>query len=293
VTRPSPVSFFRQSLKSDAFYSDEIINIYLLRPLAAVIVWILYPTRTTPNQVTLASILVGLAAGAAYLAGSPAAVALGGVLVVAKDILDDTDGQLARAKALYSRRGRFLDSIGDFVVDLAVFAAITWVVYCEYPSLWTILSGVLSLMGITLRVSYHVYYQVSFLHRQDRYRLNRIVETVTEEDRRGDPLALRLQQLFLLIYGWQDLLMQNIDRFSFGGSIPEEASARWYADHAGLRFSGLLGFGTELALLALCSAAGQLRLYLSLNLSLMNGIWLASIFYRRLILAPRLRQPGA
>ena len=34
-----------------------------------------------------------------------------------KDIFDSADGQLARAKQLYSRHGRFLDSIGDYVVD--------------------------------------------------------------------------------------------------------------------------------------------------------------------------------
>ena len=110
------MKFFRDSLKSDAYYADELINIYLLRPVASVIVWLLSPTPVTPNQLTLAAIVVGFAAAAAY-AGGP--IVLAALLVSAKDILDDADGQLARAKQMYSRRGRFLDSIGDFAVDLA------------------------------------------------------------------------------------------------------------------------------------------------------------------------------
>src|SRR5207249_4258573 len=132
-------------------------------------------------------------------------------LVSAKDILDDADGQLARAKQMYSRRGRFLDSIGDFAVDLALFAAISFTLFHSHPSV--IFLGPLGLLGITLRVSYHVYYQASFLHLQDRYKLNRIIEEVTDEDRRGDPVALRLQLLFNAIYSWQDRLMDRIDRW--------------------------------------------------------------------------------
>src|SRR5205807_8700743 len=120
-------------------------------------------------------------------------VAIGGVLIVLKDILDDADGQLARAKELYSRRGRFLDSVGDFVVNVAVFAAITWSVHRIHSNRLTIILGVLSLLGITLRVSYHVFYQVAFLHLRDQYKLNRLTEEITEEDRCGDPAAIWLQ----------------------------------------------------------------------------------------------------
>src|SRR6266567_4448868 len=106
MSNRGPIAFFKQSLKSDSYYADEIINIYLLRPLAAIIVWMLYPTRTTPNQVTLAAIVIGCTAGIVYTLDIPGAIAAAGLLVTAKDVLDDADGQLARAKVLYSRRGR-------------------------------------------------------------------------------------------------------------------------------------------------------------------------------------------
>ena len=211
MPQPHPIVFFKQSLKSDSYYADELISIYLLRPLAAVIVWAVYPTRITPNRLTIVAIVIGFVAAYAYALGTPPAIAIAGLLVTLKDIFDDADGQLARAKELYSRRGRFLDSIGDFVVDVAIFSAITYVVYQSQPTPITIVLGILSLLGITLRVSYHVFYQASFLHLEDRYKLNRIIEEITDEDRRGDRLALRLQQIFILIYAWQDRLMYRID----------------------------------------------------------------------------------
>ena len=286
--RPSPITFFRQSLKSDAYYADEIINIYLLRPLAAIFVWLLYPTRATPNQVTILAIIFGLIAAVVYTFNTPAAIAAAGLLVTVKDIFDDADGQLARAKQLYSRRGRFLDSIGDFVVNVVLFSAITYVVYQVHPLPLTIVLGCCSLMGITLRVSYHVFYQASFLHLEERYEFNRIIEEVTEEDKAGDPVTLRLQIVFNLIYTWQDKLMALIDRWCRGSNMPEKQLRQWYGDRIALRISGLLGFGTEFALLTLCSLFNALSLYFILNIVLMNGIWLACVLYRRMVLAKKL-----
>ena len=288
MTRPDPLQFFKDSLKSEASYSDEIINIYLLRPVAAFIVWFLFPTRVTPNQVTIAAIVAGFAAAWAYLGITPGWFVIAGVLVTLKDILDDADGQLARAKQLYSRRGRFLDSIGDVAVNCALFCAITIAVLQSNHTMSIIVLGVLSFLGITLRVSYHVFYQASFLHLEKSYSLNRIIEEVTDADRMGDPVALRLQQIFNVIYTWQDKSISRIDKGCRGREFDENERRNWYGDKAGLRISGLLGFGTELALLSLCSILNRLELYLWLNVLLMNGICLAAITYRKFVLSPRI-----
>jgi phosphatidylglycerophosphate synthase len=286
--RPSPVDFFKRSLKSETYHADEIINIYVLRPIAAIIVWVVYPTNITPNHITATAIAVGLVAAVLYGLNAPFATVLAGLTVTLKDILDDADGQLARAKQMYSRRGRFLDSIGDIIVNIALFSTMTWVVYLSIPSPMTVVLGVLSFFGITLRVSYHVFYQTSFLHLDNRYRLNRITEEITEEDLQGDQIALRLQRIFRVLYGWQDRLMDWIDLWCRDG-LQEEEREEWYSDRLGLRLSGLLGFGTEYALLMVCSVADALPLYLLLNVVLMNGVWLAAIAYRRFVLSARIR----
>jgi phosphatidylglycerophosphate synthase len=282
---PGPFSFFRKSLKSDSYYADELVNIYLLRPVAAVIVWLIYPTGVTPNQVTLFAVLLGCLAGFIYTAGTPSAIAIAGVLILLKDIFDDADGQLARAKEKYSRRGRFLDSVGDFVVDAVVFAGVSFVCVRQV-SHWYWIAGIAGFLGITLRVSYHVFYQVSFLHLEERYKLNRITEEITDEDREGDPVALVLQKIFIGMYGWQDRMMYRLDCWCRGRNFDEQQLPLWYSDRFALRLSGLMGFGTEILLLAICSWFNALPVYFWLNIILMNFLWLCSIFYRKYILSP-------
>jgi phosphatidylglycerophosphate synthase len=284
---------YRKSLKSDI--SDELINTYLLRPIAGLMVRVLYYTPVTANQVTIASIIAGIAAAFFYLKGTSDAIIIAGLLVTLKDLLDSADGQLARAKQQCSRVGRFLDSIGDFIVDTAVFSAIGWVLYHSSGNWWMMLLAMLGFAGISLRVSYHVFYQVNYLHLQKQYMNNRLNEEILEEDLEKSSFELILQRIFLCIYGWQDRLMETIDRWSSkcklqkscknkGADYSEDLSRRWYSNYISLRISGLLGFGTEFFLLMLCSILNRLELYLYLNVFLMNGILILCVLYRRLVL---------
>ncbi len=282
---------YKNSLKSNL--SDELINIYLLRPVAGLIVRVLYPTPVTPNQVTIVSTVAGIVAAGFYLKNEAVFTAAAGLLVTLKDVLDSADGQLARAKQQYTRIGRFLDSIGDFVVDLLVFGAIGWVLYANSGNGWMMILALLGFFGITLRVSYHVFYQSSFLHLEEKYEVNRVLEEIKEEDLLGDSLALTLQRIFQIIYGWQDRLMLRIDHWCKGGCSGKDFSIRWYSDPVGLRISGLIGMGTELFLLMICSVLNELQLYLYLNLFLMNAILLLSVSYRRWYLASTISAKGA
>jgi phosphatidylglycerophosphate synthase len=277
---------YGKSIKSSI--SDEPINTYLLRPLAGLIVRVLYRTRITPNQVTVASIIAGLVAALVYLRGDPVALVFAGLLVITKDVLDSADGQLARAKQQYSRFGRFLDSIGDFIVDLAVFAAIGSILCSKHGNLEYGILALVGLVGITLRVSYHVFYQTSFLHLAQKYRTNRITEELREEDKNSDRTTLYLQTIFQTIYGWQDRLVLQMDLWCKGSQQGEEFQKEWYSDKVGIRLSGFMGMGTELFLLTAFSFFNKLELYLYINAMLMNGVLFANLLYRRILLRRRL-----
>jgi len=281
---------YRSSVKSSL--SDELVNTYLLRPIAGLLVRMLYRTPVTPNQVTVAAVFAGIAAAVFYAQGSRDAIMIGGLLVTLKDLLDSADGQLARAKSLYSRAGRFLDSIGDVVVSLLVFSAIGWTLHRSTGNWLLPVLSAFGFIGITLRVSYHVFYQSSYLHLEGKYEKNRIVEEITDEDRRGDKTTLRLQRAFVAIYGWQDRLMFRIDEWCRRGRIDEDFRQRWFSDEIGLRLSGFLGFGTELLLLTLCSLLNRLEVYLYLSVGLMNFFLILSIWYRRGFLTMRTSASG-
>jgi phosphatidylglycerophosphate synthase len=278
---------YRASVKSES--SDEPINTYLLRPLAGILVRLLYRTRVTPNQVTIFSTLLGVLAGIAFTRGEATATAVAGLLVTAKDIADAADGQLARAKQQFSRAGRFLDSIGDILVNAVVFAGIALGLSVGGDAWWIIPGSLASFLGISLRVSYHVFYHTAFLHEIRRYEGNRLAEVFTEEDRRSDATTRLLQRIFLFMYGWQDGLMARIDRWSSGERGSDGAFRRaWYLDLTGVRLSGFLGLGTELLLLTLCALVDRTGLYLLLNVTVMNAWWAVCILYRRWVLRPRM-----
>ncbi|MEX2117033.1 MAG: CDP-alcohol phosphatidyltransferase family protein [Bacteroidota bacterium] len=270
---------YRDSLKSD--HSDELINTYLLRPLAGILVSLLYHTPVTPNQVTVASIFAGLGAAGFYAAGGRASLITAGLLITLKDLLDSADGQLARAKQQFSRKGRFLDSIGDIVVSFAVFSGIGWTLAQSTgdPLFW--IWSFLAFAGMTFRISYHVFYHTSYLHLKGRYQTNRLVEEITKKDLEGDRTTLLLHKAFLILYGWQDRLILKIDIWCRKGRMDEEFRHRWYGDRVGLLLSGFLGIGTELFLLMLFSVANRLEAYLVFNIVVMNGVLVASCVYRR------------
>jgi phosphatidylglycerophosphate synthase len=69
----------------------------------------------------LANAATGLAAAGALATGAlvPAAV-----LLQLKSLLDNTDGQLARATGRVTLAGRYLDTVADLVVNAALFAAL-------------------------------------------------------------------------------------------------------------------------------------------------------------------------
>ena len=78
-----------------------------------------------PPAVVLANAAVGLVAAASR---SPAATRSSRrVLLQVKTLLDNMDGQLARASGRVTLAGRYLDTVADLVVNAAVFAALGYV----------------------------------------------------------------------------------------------------------------------------------------------------------------------
>lgn len=261
-----------------------------MRPLAGILVRLLYPTRVTPNHVTIASIAAGCIAAFCLSRGTPEYTAGSGIFIFLKDLLDTADGQLARAKGLYTRLGRFLDSITDIVVNLALFAVLgtTLSEQTGSPTIWPL--AFFGFFGLSLRVSYHVFYLTSYLHLQESYSTNRTTEAITETDREKGGPTLFLQRLFLLFYGWQDALMVWLDRKCGRTAFAtDDEIHQWYSDQIGLRLSGFLGIGTELFLLALFALFNRLEIYLWWNVVIMNGIWAGTILYRKVFLSRKVR----
>jgi phosphatidylglycerophosphate synthase len=75
----------------------------------------------TPSQITILSVLIGLAGAAGLATVSRWGHVLGALALIASTVLDCVDGEVARARFQQSAAGARLDLLGDYAVHLAVF----------------------------------------------------------------------------------------------------------------------------------------------------------------------------
>jgi hypothetical protein len=113
---------YKQGLKSVAV--EELFDLVFYRPLAFLFVKLICRTGVTPNQLTLLSMVFGVLGGASLALGTPGALAAGGVFFLLYNIVDCSDGQLARLNHSGTHLGRILDGVADYVVSLAAYLGI-------------------------------------------------------------------------------------------------------------------------------------------------------------------------
>jgi len=92
---------------------EEWIDLRFFRPLGFWIANALRSTRASPDEVTIASLAIGLVAGHLMFYASPTLNAIGVALFVLSDVLDSADGQLTRIRGTSTRFGRILDGVAD------------------------------------------------------------------------------------------------------------------------------------------------------------------------------------
>lgn len=95
----------------------------LIRHLSCRVTPLLVGVPVTPNQVTLASIAIGLAGAACFMQGNILTGLLGALLLVVSYVLDSVDGELARIRETTSRFGDRLAEVGGWLVHATLFIA--------------------------------------------------------------------------------------------------------------------------------------------------------------------------
>jgi phosphatidylglycerophosphate synthase len=133
---------------------DILWNRFVARPLAAVLLVPLARTRVTPNQVTLATLVV-FVVGAAMLAVCPARGALIGSVAILElsYVLDCVDGQLARMKGTSSPVGAHLDFLMDEIKAFVLVAATAIRLWRGSGADRWLLEGLLGLVAVATAIS--------------------------------------------------------------------------------------------------------------------------------------------
>jgi len=235
----------------------ELVTDTVYAPLGRLLVRVLLPLRVPPVAVVVANGVAGLGAAVAVVRGDLLA---GALLLWLKTLLDNTDGQLARASGRKSALGRYLDTEVDLLVNIALFAALAH--ETGAPVL-----AVASLLALTFVLSAD--FNADVLYRRHR---GEHVVTQPSAEREGT-LAKWLASLYAAVFAPHDRLLQGIARWRRGRltEVVGDPEAGRRATHA-YEEDGMvavlanLGLSTQLTVLGICLVAGAPMLYLWLVL---------------------------
>ncbi len=113
---------YKRSIKS----RDIFWNKYIARPAAVPVLKLLYPTRITPNQITVFSFILALIAAIELMTVKGyVGTLIGAILIEISYMFDCADGMLARLRKESSKVGHLFDFLMDEIKAFFFLAAIT------------------------------------------------------------------------------------------------------------------------------------------------------------------------
>lgn len=258
---------------------EEPIDFYWHRPLAARLVRVLVPLPITPNQVTVASGLMGALSGVALSLGAwvaPWWSVLGAVLLLLSIVFDCADGQLARVRGTSSEIGRALDGTMDSVAPLFVFHGLAFTLLARGYSffhIWPI--GAVTAASLIWHASEYDVSKNIYLHasRPD-FSLGGStllsVESMRASKRAFEQKGERLNAFLMGVWAfWTKPQVKAMAPWLEDVRMPNNDGERAvYREvfRPQMRVLSWLGFGSHLFLLTMCGAAAAVDA---------RGIWLA------------------
>jgi hypothetical protein len=103
---------------------EDPSNRWIIHPTARALLPLALRLHVSANAVSVAGLLLGAGAAAAYAQGSVATALIGLLLSVGWLIADGLDGMIARATGTASPLGRFLDGVCDHGVFVLIYLAL-------------------------------------------------------------------------------------------------------------------------------------------------------------------------
>jgi archaetidylinositol phosphate synthase len=229
-----PETLFERSRKPQP--AVEFVCEYAFRPLGHLVVLALLPLRVAPPLVVAAGTGAGVAAAVELARGHLIASAL---LLQLKTVLDNADGQLARASGRVTVLGRYLDSEADLVVGAALWASIG--LRTDLP-----LFAVLGFVLLTAIVSAN--FNLKHLYRRAH---GEPAETMPPPT---DRATAALAKVYALVYALQDRAAARFAAWRIRrlGTTPER-----YHDAGTLAVVANFGLSTQLFVLGIFIASGH------------------------------------
>jgi phosphatidylglycerophosphate synthase len=145
---------------------EETVDVWFYRPLGYLVAKACIPLGITPNAVTIASIVVGVACGHLFWYRDPALNAWGILLWVVADVFDSADGQIARMTNNRSKLGRILDGLAGNLIFTSMYLHLVARMAVTWPDVhwaWFLLLAVAGGVSHSLQSSLADYYRNAYL----------------------------------------------------------------------------------------------------------------------------------
>jgi phosphatidylglycerophosphate synthase len=266
---------YRKSLKMKEV--EEIFDLIFYRPIAFLLVRAVYNTRITPNQLSITAIFMGVAAGYFFSLGQPVYFKTGALFYLLFNILDCSDGQLARLKKNGTTAGRIIDGISDYLATIAVYIGIAfgfalknennfyWLILLSFAGLSSIIQGILV-----------DYYRTRFLDYVKGGRSN--FEKDIEEHRREyefikNQKGKRFDRIVLLIYLRYSVLQRLLVSKNRKSKLQGITSGEYFKKNKNLiRFWVFLGPTTQVTIMIICALLNRFDIFIWIMIAGLNTL---------------------
>lgn len=261
---------YKNSLKMPQ--AEELLDLVFFRPIGFFLAHGISRTRITPNQVTAASLVAGLAAAYFFALGRISDFIVAGVFLVAANIFDCADGQLARLQNSGTLLGRVIDGVADYISTAAMFVGIGIGLHESTIAHWMIVAAALAssgLHGIVFDV-----YQSEFMAnaRGESSFIDAEEQRFTEEIHRlGSEHSWGVRSVLTALYLRYLRLQKQFRLVHHRNGFDPHSYQR--ANAVMIRLWSFLGPTTNRTFLICCAFLNELHLFLWAVLILGNG-WL-------------------
>ena len=255
---------------------EEFFDLFFYRPFAFLLVKTVYHTNITPNQLTLIAIFVGLVSAVFYSMG-PVFFVTVALCFALYNIIDCSDGMLARLKKNGSNAGRILDGLADYISTAAVLIglAIGLSRNSNDTAYWWLMLGAAGLSNV-IQSALVDYYRNRFLDYvlQRKSTFEEGLEAFREEyaaikDKKGKWLDRVVIRSYFIYSDIQNRLAAKKRKEKLFKASPQDYYKK---NKTAIRVWVFIGPTSQVTALMLCTAFNRLDIFFWLMIGLFNVI---------------------
>lgn len=266
-------SEFKQSLKT--VDSEEILDLYIFRPLSFILVKLIYNTNITPNQISIVALFFGILSGVLYGFGTYTFFVLASASFFTCNVLDCMDGQLARLKKNGTRIGRVIDGFIDYMTSISVFLGLGIAMTditgnATYSWVLTIAAGV----SKALQNMFFDYYRnmyLEYVYQKVSNLDDEIIEYSEEQEKLRNEKGRYMEKILISVYLSYSKFQKNSSKSERLNVSSEEYKRK---NKFLLRMWSWIGSTTHMVVLIIFALMNRIDLYLIFTVSVGNIMFL-------------------